>query len=1287
MRRMSTLALCGLLLLGSGGCAFFRGLFGGDEESEVDRRIAWARSVASEPRPDAEALARAGWVQLLYANDHEGARVTWERFQSDPELTDEVEARAEASLGLGEVARARLSPREAAAAYLEVLTQAPASSVAAIAQSRLTQLFRLESGMDSRIAAALDAVIAHPGVTPGRRVEAERQRQALLLARGDLEAAILRAKQSQPDAMVVIGPFSRYRALRARRAFDPELEPLRRTKGGYAALQGAADLPVKPAKVPVGPVGLHLTPLSRWGDVWYALTDLLVPEGEKARELLLTWESGRDLRLVLDGTQLMRRDALEGREPTRGVIPLRLTPGRHRLAIRFLRRVGEGAIRISVLGADGRPTQVDFDPDHLDQEIAEPYVNHPEPDERDDLGEDPVTWFWTGLHEAERDPARARRALRRFIDAVPASGLGHLHAVQVLTADPDLGASLATGRMAQHLQKASALIPELAATWAVQGAFSFEQSHDARARESFTRASDLSPDSPRLAEIWARYLLERGHAVLAERALDHALSLWPDACSLWRVAYQVRTDEESLAAQDAAAERLRGCGTEGIDRWASHQAERGERTAALEARRRLLTFEPDRVHARLDLARVLVSLEKIAEADAVLAESARFWPEEDALLRARARLADRLGKKAQARTLRRALLHADPGAMEVRLSQAFGRDEKLLAWGARDLEAQIADYLESGQALRAGANAVEVVDHAVSEVFLDDARRPVVIERIQSVTEVLTKEGLDRYGEVSLPGRAEVLELYVRKPDGRRLYPDAVMGRESLSLPGLEPGDFIVTDILTQVGSRGAALPGWSANAFYFRIYELPLYRSSYVLRAPVALPMEVDAHQLEVEAPVVEDGFRYFRHSVTNAEALHPEAGAPGSPEILPWIRVGSGSGPLGYGWIWGDYVQGRDRPTEGMKKLARRIAREVKDSEPGGARALVLALAREVNQRISGNVSTTDFDANAAQIFSAGTGNRLLVLRALLRALEIESKIAFVRSFATDPNPYRFPGPRRYTHAVLMVPMAEGDPLWIDTHTRGAPLGTLRPVHSGQPVLLLATPEQNPVERRTPDFSPALEEQNTEVDAVLTEEGSLQLIGRELYRGHSGASVRVSLESMEPDRRVQAIQALLASYFGPVLLDTLEFENDTLDGAPGAPLTIHYAFEAPQWVQKSGERLVIPGAFFPMRLGRALLRHGSRELPLLLDRGSPTSVTVRLELPAGHGLVGGPPPPIKIESPFGTYEQQVSVTPEGLILRRSLKLPLRRVPAAEYQALADFLIQIDAAEATQLVVGRIQS
>ena len=81
----------------------------------------------------------------------------------------------------------------------------------------------------------------------------------------------------------------------------------------------------------------------------------------------------------------------------------------------------------------------------------------------------------------------------------------------------------------------------------------------------------------------------------------------------------------------------------------------------------------------------------------------------------------------------------------------------------------------------------------------------------------------------------------------------------------------------------------------------------------------------------------------------------------------------------------------------------------------------------------------------------------------------------------------------------------------------------------------------------------------------------------------------------------------------------------------------------------------------------------------------TIEYQIPEGLIIESMPAMPVKIESPFGTYQAEIEMQMETgkMIYRRSLYMKKIRRPAADYELLRQFLRDVVKADKMQIVLS----
>lgn len=1211
---------------------------------------------------DASTLALAGWNALVDSADPARARKLADR------AIEQAPADPWARLLRAELARRDLDPRAEVGELLELVERSPRHPLAMVAAGRLAGFTHRSPDLDSTIVGRVAPLLEREGVAGELRT---RLRGVLRIARlgESVEAAApYVAASGLVTAGSVVGPLSDYHALEAGVSFAPE------SASPVGPSYGTSTL--RPFAFPTGTVSLRGEEAS--GDVYYVLAITDVPAGGRFAVRLAT-SASTTAAVAIDGTKVVERLGFRGPSATQAAQAIELGAGTHLVAIRVVRGRGTGDAWVAIAPADGSAANIRY-------RAAQPGdVPGAAPKLVDDpalrLGTDAnalasalvdeagtVGLYAAALDSVRRDPQTARRLVDRGLAHAPgALPLLALRA-ELLEDDSTLPSKIAQARAAADWDTVLGRDPQwgralLAGANLLAGA----GRHD----EALGRLDALekaTPESSAPALARARVALARGFDAQALKLARGVAATGADRCAAWTMIYDLSKRADAVADTDEAVQNLAACGDR--TRLAAHQATRGATAEALALARQLLEEDPQDSGAAYRLADLLAASGALQEAVQVLERQEAFWPRNAWLPRRRAELLERAGEVAGAKAARTRALSLHGGDLALR------RMESLAAGHGDVLEDLDRDGLSLVRAFEKNPRhfdspAVMLLDFGAVEVYEDGS----YVEKVHTVAKVLDKRGIDEMGEVHLPGGADVIHLRTIKPDGRILVPEAIDGKDSISMPGLAVGDYVEQEYLVAYPSRTPALPGWSAAPFFFRTAGVPMLESTYVVRAHEDAGLELDVHNgMEGAAIEKKDGWLTVTLRRTDVPALVPEPVAPARREFLPWAQVGAGADEAQIFPLFADNLAGSAVPTLDVERWARETADGVKS---GDALAIVRALYDRSMREIEG--SDRGYGGTASEILARRRGNRAVLLKAALASLGIDARYAAVRTFEADPAPYRFPDADRWGYVALVVrPERDAEWIWLDPGMRWAPFGTLAPGAQGANAWVLPEPGEITAQRTTTPRDDGQRGRDTDLRLVLGADGALHGEGVERYLGFDGAAARNGLDQMDEERRRQAIEASLARVFPGLTLESLALENEA-DG-----VAVRYAFTVPGFARDLGEgRQLLRIDAFQANLGRRFLARSTRETPLLVAGADHARVTMKLELPEGTAVERGVDA-AREHGPFGDYKRDVAFDGRSLVIRETLDMNQARVAPGAYADFAAWVSAVDRAQAVELVVRR---
>ena len=601
--------------------------------------------------------------------------------------------------------------------------------------------------------------------------------------------------------------------------------------------------------------------------------------------------------------------------------------------------------------------------------------------------------------------------------------------------------------------------------------------------------------------------------------------------------------------------------------------------------------------------------------------------------------------------------------MSLRRALALEDGHEVLSDLAEDGDSAMKAYLAIPEPN--DTSATMVLDAAAVEIYPGGS----ATERTHQIIHALDQHGVEQDGEVFIPPGADVLTLCTRKPDGRRLEPDrSGVGKGTISLSGLEPGDFVEVEWLRSV--RGTP-EGFVADPFYFQVPNTRMKRSTYVVAAPADLPLEVDGHGMATPKVETEGGRQLVRGERRDISPLLPEPSSSPAAEYLPFLSVGV------FGTVdtvqreLSEAVADKTRPTDEV----RRFAAAVKVAAGPGASPLILlrtAYAR-VAKEVLGSGGLTD---DASEVLSRGRGNRLLVLKSVLDELGLRSSFALVRPFTSDPAPYRFPGHALYDQLLLRV-TAGNETYWLDPALRQAPFGTVPDGTLDAEALILAAPGE-PLEKTRTPTRPLKEDRRTiEVHVSIATDGSAQVTGTDSYSGALAAGVKAAIERLDPSTRRQAVDSMLARSFHALSVSEAVFEGED---DPEAPLVVHFTGTAKDVLRTTPDGAVLDDVPFALRLGSRYVQVSSRRTPLLIPQAEHS--LLRMEFVAPEGLTPKLSANEEEKSDFGSFSRSDRQVGRTVVREESLDLLRARIMPSRYADFAAFVSTVDAAEEHPLVL-----
>jgi tetratricopeptide (TPR) repeat protein len=1226
----------------------------------------------------ASALRDLGWFLWIHLGDSDAAKAEWTRAERLLAGYD-GEARPAApwlKAGLASMADQDLAVGEAARLWAEVLLEISRSRraprlapipgedldrLATWAGARfLEQLRHLAEPFPdaelSRLAGEDLPPLVRASLTQARLGHARRAGDASLLGR-------LAAEAGCPASYRLSKRFGRFPRLDLGSPFPPETQ--------------RGPLPGEPRTA----LGCRITLRSEdgRGGVRYLETTVGSARGGPAL-LQLAWQEPAVI--WVNGKKVHGPDPEDSPRPMVRVLALTLLPGENRVLLKL--PVGASPRDLQLLVAPDRQRSERGEAPRPHRDPAEP-AGHAPPRVREalDATYGPLGAFlevqaalYVGLPDAGRE------ALVRLIAAAPRFSLARLASAQLEESDPLQPPDLARERARPHLSRALALRPA-AARARLQLASALR--HQDKSKDALVLV-DAAPkgdsDAARLLE-YARIQLfvDLGWRSLASRRAEALARRQPRWLAAWQLHHRLALGEHAPAAK-IAAKALVALDSTSLA-WARTLAAQGRLVEAMAELVRISAIAPG-LGSSMEPS-LLRRMGKDREARDKLARrlAASSWDPERRLALADVLVALR-EKNAAIKILTEGMAaHPEHGDYR-RALLALGEPHPL---GAHRVpgEQAIAEYRKA--AWSPGAKPVFVLDRSVIKVFPSGGRLLLT----HQIVHLRTKEDVHGYAEVRLPPGAEILTLRTMKADGSTREPEEIGGKQSLSLPDVDVGDFIEAEYVT------AAPPeawwrkgGFYGDTFTFRSVAAHFFRSELEVVTDAA--QRITWSRLGPAPEPVEKeagGLRVTRFTAMRMARLEPEVASSSLVGILPSVQAGQGVS-------WPDYLRQRRELTFGSATAShavRVIAKQICHGAPSKR-------ARRAFDWVQANIEEQGaLHVSAAETATRRSGSRLNLLRALLAECGVSgSEISLAWPRHLEHAAGAIPPITSFSQPLLSVSLPGEGRVHLLPQIQQAPFGYLPPTLQGALSVSLGRPSEPP--SRLPE-TPEADAHHTRLQVVLQRDGAAVISGEDSLHGVLALQMRAAIRSVPEKQLRHALeQGFFGRYFAGATLTMLRFEHAS---STSRPLVLRYRLSVPALARAEDKRLSLSGGFFPARAGRQFAALPSRTLPLQLGPVGPRRIICDIEAPSGFHLADeqasvtvmdasghtrmlklGASQPLHFATPFGTVKINLTKTAKGARLERFLHVPYRVVPPGDYQAFASIAAAWDRLEIPALTFQR---
>ncbi|HWA78433.1 MAG TPA: hypothetical protein VG937_39125 [Polyangiaceae bacterium] len=952
--------------------------------------------------------------------------------------------------------------------------------------------------------------------------------------------------------------------------------------------------------------------------------------------------------LWVDDHQVLSRELREWGSWPRFGVALSLAPGRHRL----LGRIGEPGTSIRLLYADGRPLDVKASDDPSQPyQIAAPkmlpeanvldrYLKAGKPQ---DPGDDLVRFLAAVMANVETQPDVANVLMEPLV-AKPEQTTGPVLAISALfaEADPIFSDSQHKDLSRELEERAVARDKQLWHPRLLLALGEAEREGNAGAARAVKKLVDEFPDVPAVLSELTRLYSELGWKVEYARAALELSQRFPEDPGALEPAVDVLDAQGKSAEADALVERIQKLDPDREIRLA-RALNRQDYDLAVKELKSIAERRPQRKDITERLADVMVRAGNRSESWTQLEAAIKKDPKSE---KARLDLGDAGYASGKHDALVRALLDAiTNGSPSGKLEEAIDLVEGVseLEPYRHDARRVIKEYERSGEQL--AGTAARVLDYAAVWVHADGSSRMLEHEIIK----VQSAEAISDLAEQPVQAGV-ILHMRVIKQDGSVLEPEFVEGKQTLTMPHLEAGDYIETERIESQPGDGQLGARYLGPRWFFREENIAYARSEFVIISPKSKPLDIETRN-GVPAPEVhEDGAiiaRRWRVDRSPAAPVEP-FGAP-IVEFLPSVQVG-----------WGISL---DRTLEAMTdasidltpvdpritRIAERIVEKVpKDKLEERAKLLYRWLVTNVQEGEEGD---------GRRVIIGKNGNLWRGFITLCRSVGIATQYSVAQSRLTLPPTGPFSSASILSLPLLRVTTEKGN-TWLSLGSKYAPFGYVPAEARGMRAFALT--DAGPQKTQVPAEG-LVDSIAYTGDAELAPDGSALVNLEQTLSGKYGTGLRGALAELPAHQLRDVVETRLV---GHALRGARLEKYDILNiDDPDKALVIRTRSRVPSFAQVAGSVLLISPPFTP-RIGQ-LAALPARQTPLLVVDSTDQQIVIKLHPPKGATLAA---PVTAREVSNGDYKVVIKDRQEGdvVVLDRRIVLPAGRIQVAAYP---DFL------------------
>ena len=844
---------------------------------------------------------------------------------------------------------------------------------------------------------------------------------------------------------------------------------------------------------------------------------------------------------------------------------------------------------------------------------------------------------------------------RKHIDAISNGGARYapallLNLAELTAADPALPGNLAYEQARPYLSRALRQEPRF---YQARIGLAYRELDEDRMQSAVQLLEEgirLCPNEVTLPRKLADTYLSYDWYVETKEMVHRIETLLPDACNTYAWKLALARKRLFFDEAKALAEKITACNA--FSEGKLDEAKRSDDyDSFISEASRLAAQSPKNSNLQVNLATAKTAVEDLTGAAAATQAALELSPLSGD---ARLTLADTmnvLGKRAKSiKTLEKGLTSPlSPKPLLLEAISALGETALLSDLRINGLDV-VAEYKAADHSYDNAA--VYVLDRAVYDIDENGAQVMVV----HTITHLQTDEAVEEHGELSVPSGARLLTARTIKEDGRILEPEEVDRKETLSMPELQPGDFVESEYVLFDYPNQLFPGGFDTGRFFFQDFDTAFHRTEIIVRVPDEMSITFDERgncpKLEEER---RNGKRILIWKTRNATPYPEEPLSPDASEYLPSIRVASNANFENLFNRVSDQLADKDRNSHIIETA---IIDATKNLESKDIASLQYAIYRWIMENIA---SQQDTLGEASHMIADRAGNRARIYAAMLKSINLPARLVLVKSIGEDETENAVASLQLFTHLLVDI----GENKIIDLSSEHAPFGFISPALRNRPMRYL----DNGAPANTGNGTIKRDSQDIEISLVVDSRGAATGEITETLTGALAAQWRSGLEKNHDLEQKRIFQgAYLGMAIPGATLKTLDIIGQK---TPETPLIFKYSVIVPNFAHQEGDlwRIEVP---FSTNMGKQTGGLPTRVTDLVMGLYISKSVAATITLPYGSRVLKTTPIPSQ-DSPWGTISHTMSSIDENVTLKYRTKADIPRVSPQIYSRFLEFANEVD--------------